>query len=181
MAKKMLLPLGRTLVASSALILSSDDAAFEAAPVPEASSLDTRLREGHPSPAGGTSVTSARAAWAQRDWILSLEAHPGRARKFLSLVLAHDHEAYTVAEAGDSMSLTPRHLGRLSIAWFAHPTKMVIDLARIVSVTRSLIKSSDTIASISRSHGFPDPADMSRLFIRFVGLRPGTWRVRFGG
>ena len=173
MAKKLLLPLGRALVASTALILAPGDAALDADLVPDTVAEETRSPERRsPSLPSIVVVTQARAAWLQRDRILPIEGYFGRARDFLALAREHDHEAYQVEEAATSLRLTRQHLHRQCLEWFGFPPGVIIDLPRMSSVYGAIRSSYHSLASIAAIHGFLDLSKMGRFTLRFTGLRP---------
>jgi len=69
-----------------------------------------------------------------------------------------------------------RQLYRLCLAELQFPPGTIIDLARIESVASEILTTSRSLTSIAREHAFNHFSDMRRVFIRFVGMRPGLYR-----
>jgi AraC-like DNA-binding protein len=165
MAKRILLP------------LAPDDAAVDAEFVVEAVDEARRAHASAESgPGASEGLTTARAAWIQRERILSLEEHFGGAREFLLLAMGHDHESYTMKEAAHALDLSRQVLHRNCLRWFGFPPSLVIDLRRADSVHREIITAPDSLKAIAASYRFPDLSTMGRFVLRFVGLRPARIR-----
>lgn len=119
-------------------------------------------------------------AWERRQSILLPFRKTARARRFLALATASDHEPCSVTAMASALGISVRHLSRLSVVWFGHPPGVVINLIRIRSVARELACTSITLETIADRHGFSAASAMSRLFQRVTGTRPGTYRRASG-
>jgi transcriptional regulator GlxA family with amidase domain len=138
---------------------------------------------GHPemAPQAGRPDVRSRAAWEDRARLLSLGARAGPARSLVALARAHTREAYPVGLAAAVLGTSVRGLTRLSMKALGYSPGIVLRLARIAGVARTLESTSRRLETVAQAHGFTDPAAMSRLFYRFVGVRPGAYRRLFRG
>jgi len=118
----------------------------------------------------------AEAAWAARDRIFGKACHPPEIEAFVKHAVDHAHEGNTVQEVARTLGISERRLHRISIASIGFPPGTVLDLARIISVAADLRRERSGLESIAHTHTFPHAAAMSRLFLRFTGLRPGAFR-----
>jgi AraC-like DNA-binding protein len=118
----------------------------------------------------------AQSAWGDRSLLLLSERYAAKAQHFIRLAREHAREGYTVPEAAVALDLTVRSLTRHSLTWFSYSPGVLIDLARIFSVSMDLEGSEEPIKSIAISHGFGDASTMARLFVRFVRVAPGAFR-----
>ncbi len=181
MGRKIVLPFGRAIVASGALIVDPDAAATVAeVPCETRPAANQWYADDAPEEAPTGLRTPAQAAWEQRDRILSLEARAGRAHDFLVLAFEHDHEDYGVSEAAYALGFTRQRLHREALSWFGLPPGVVLDLPRMCSVYRDILASQGSLSSIAAEHRFPDLSKMGRFTLRFTGLRPRALRETRG-
>ncbi|MFQ5876561.1 MAG: helix-turn-helix domain-containing protein [Acidobacteriota bacterium] len=122
--------------------------------------------------------TPSRRAWDHRRSIFAPERHAGSALRFLTTASEHRHRRLTVAAAAAATQTSVRTLGRLCRRAFGVSPYTILSLARIWSVAESLRRQGASLESVAEAHGFPDVSTMSRVFLRFTGVRPGAYRQR---
>src|SRR5260221_9141660 len=97
-------------------------------------------------------------------------------RSLVKLAREHDHENYSVRDAARHLAIGQRSLQSLSVAWTGFPPRIVLSLARVMSVASALRRERNGLDFIARAHKFPHSAAMSRLFLSYTRLRPGAFR-----
>jgi transcriptional regulator GlxA family with amidase domain len=127
--------------------------------------------------ARGFWLTQATLAWIQRSTLLSQVGRPEQARRFLALTEERARARLTVADAAAAMTSSVRSLERWSIRWFGVTAGTVIDLARISSVAKDIVETTEPLKSIAAAHSFDSPSTMGRLFLRYSGMTPGRYRL----
>jgi AraC-like DNA-binding protein len=128
--------------------------------------------------ARGKIASRARLAWIDRENILSPTGRPPQAIRLLSVARDHAREAYTVPQVAEALRLGLSTLRRLSCQWFGVPPSLIIELRRILSVANEIRITESAMKVIAGGHGFPGTSSMDRLFLRFVGMPPGAYRMR---
>jgi len=114
----------------------------------------------------------AREAWRDQDRILSCASHGGVEGRFVALALAHRNTIYRVEDAAADLRVGVRRLLRLSLRVLGYSPSVIIGLARVSSVARSISGHNGQLKAIAAEHAYPGPAAMHRQFVRYLGVAP---------
>lgn len=103
---------------------------------------------------------------------------PPLASALLDLIDRRATASLSVATAARVLQVTPRRLHRLTLRLFGQPPHVFLGLGRVRAVARALRSRSVSLERIAEEFGFTDVGTMSRMFFRYVGIRPGAYRTR---
>ncbi len=132
--------------------------------------------------AGTSSRPRATDAWVSHfDLLTPTDDRSLLIKAFIDLVRTNDHEPLSVAQAARELHVSVRTLQRYCSGEIRFPPRLIIDLARMVSITSEIQRTDRPLSAIADAHGFSEPSDMRRWFLRFVGIRPGLHREKSGG
>jgi len=127
-----------------------------------------------------TSPSLARKAWSQRSQLLDARHRSHLAQRFLKLARSHDHGNLSVASAAKHLEVEVRQLNRLCHKWFDFPPGVIIDLVRVVSLTKRICSGRRKLSHIAADHGFPCVPALISFTWRFVGATPKQLISDFG-
>ncbi len=121
-------------------------------------------------------LDDARRAWSfPPDLSGSVFASP-LASALLDLIDRRATASLSVAAAARVLHVTPRRLHRLTLRLFGQPPHVLLGLGRVRAVAQALRSHGDSLERIAEECGYTDPGTMSRMFFRYVGIRPGAYR-----
>jgi AraC-like DNA-binding protein len=96
--------------------------------------------------------------------------------KALSYISAHYAEALQVATLADAIGVSAGHLAHLFPVELHLTVKEYLTKVRIEVAKQLLHERGYTLDSIAEQVGFSDASHFSRVFLRYAGYRPGTYR-----
>jgi transcriptional regulator GlxA family with amidase domain len=91
-------------------------------------------------------------------------------------VAAHYKDDPSVAGVARAVGISANHLGHLFDAALGMPVKEYIIKVRLLAARRLLLQTDDGLDVLAEECGFVDGSHLSRLFLRYVGQRPGEYR-----
>lgn len=98
--------------------------------------------------------------------------------RFETLIEAHYHQHWKVADYASLLAVTPTHLSRIMRRATGRSASAAIEERIIREARRNLAYSNLLISEIAYQLGFSDPAYFSRVFARATGLPPREFRAR---
>ena len=103
-----------------------------------------------------------------------------RFAELVSWILSHLGENLTVDALAQRACMSPRNFARLFAQSFGKTPAEFVAGARMTEARRRLLLPQATLKDVATSLGFKSAAVFSAAFERFVGMRPGSYRVRLG-
>ena len=96
--------------------------------------------------------------------------------KALSYISAHYAEAFQVVTVAEAIGVSAGHLAHLFPVEFRVTVKEYVTKVRIEVAKQLLYERGYTLDHIAEKVGFSDASHFSRVFLRYAGYRPGTYR-----
>jgi AraC-like DNA-binding protein len=100
------------------------------------------------------------------------------ARQFQSLVHTHFKTQHRVADYAAMLHVSPNHLNKSVKAATGKSPSRWIDEAIVLEAKVLLYQSHHTISDVATEIGLQDPSYFSRLFKKYEGITPQTFRSR---
>jgi AraC family transcriptional regulator len=101
---------------------------------------------------------------------------PWQVCKVLTHIESHIDAPITTAELADLVRLSPFHFSRAFRRSFNDSPHAYLMRRRVERAQGLMLTTTTTLAQIALSCGLADQAHFTRLFRRFAGESPGTWR-----
>ena len=108
----------------------------------------------------------------------AIDSQTGIANKFRELLVLHIGTEHRVTDYASRLSITPNHLNKVVKAATGKSPTRWIDEAIIAEAKMLLYQSDMSIAEVASTVGISDAAYFSRLFKKYEGTTPNTYRRR---
>jgi two-component system response regulator YesN len=96
--------------------------------------------------------------------------------KALSYISTHYDEALQVITVAEAIGVSAGHLAHLFPVELRVTVKEYVTKVRIEVAKQLLYERGYTLDHIAENVGFNDASHLSRVFLRYAGYRPGTYR-----